>query len=62
MSYSAPFPGREWELTAHYFATGQLRFDKRLIFKKFPIEQVSEAFNLYKNPQHVKGKIMLTFE
>jgi L-iditol 2-dehydrogenase len=62
MSYSAPFPGREWELTAHYFATGQLRFDKRLIFKKFPIEQVGEAFNLYKNPQDVKGKIMLTFE
>lgn len=27
MSYSAPFPGKEWELTAHYFATGQLKFD-----------------------------------
>ena len=28
MSYSAPYPGREWELTAHYFATGQLKFDR----------------------------------
>jgi L-iditol 2-dehydrogenase len=27
MSYSAPFPGKEWELVAHYFATGQLKFD-----------------------------------
>ena len=24
MSYSAPFPGEEWTLTAHYFSTGQL--------------------------------------
>ena len=23
MSYSSPFPGKEWDLTAHYFATGQ---------------------------------------
>ena len=27
MSYSSPFPGKEWDLTAHYFATGQLKFD-----------------------------------
>ena len=36
MSYSAPFPGREWELTAHYFATGQLKFDPGFIYKKCP--------------------------
>ena len=33
MSYSAPFPGKEWELTAHYFKTGQLKFDPGFIFK-----------------------------
>ena len=27
MSYSAPFPGHEWELVAHYFKTGELKFD-----------------------------------
>ncbi|MCD7820559.1 MAG: galactitol-1-phosphate 5-dehydrogenase, partial [Lachnospiraceae bacterium] len=27
MSYSAPFPGHEWELVAHYFATGDLKMD-----------------------------------
>lgn len=31
MSYSAPFPGKEWTLTAHYFATGQLKFDPAFI-------------------------------
>ena len=36
MSYSAPFPGKEWELTAHYFATGALRFDPEFIFRYFP--------------------------
>jgi L-iditol 2-dehydrogenase len=62
MSYSAPFPGREWQLTAHYFATGQLRFDERLIFKKFPVDRVDEAFALFHNPKDVKGKIMLVFD
>ena len=59
MSYSAPFPGKEWELTAHYFATGQLRFDPELIFRTFPLSQAAEAFALYKEPGGVKGKIML---
>lgn len=59
MSYSAPFPGKEWELVAHYFATGQLKFDDELIFKRFPLEKASEAFALYKNPAQVKGKVML---
>ncbi len=59
MSYSAPFPGCEWSLTAHYFATGELKFDPAFIFKKYPMEQVSEAFMLYKNPSEVHGKIML---
>ena len=59
MSYSAPFPGEEWELTAHYFKTGQLKFDEEMIFKKFSLSEVSEAFGLYKIPGAVKGKIML---
>ncbi len=59
MSYSAPFPGKEWELTAHYFATGQLKFDEGLIFKRYSMKDVKEAFELYKNPSQVKGKVML---
>ncbi|WP_070000945.1 galactitol-1-phosphate 5-dehydrogenase [Cellulosilyticum sp. I15G10I2] len=62
MSYSAPYPGKEWELTAHYFATGQLKFDEGLIFKKFAMQDVDKAFELYKTPGAVKGKILLINE
>lgn len=62
MSYSAPFPGREWELTAHYFATGQLGFDEDVIFRSYPFERAAEAFALFKNPGQVHGKVMLINE
>ncbi len=60
--YSAPFPGREWELTAHFFKTGQLKVTGDFIFKKFPLSQAKEAFDLYKNPSQVHGKILLVSE
>ena len=62
MSYSAPFPGREWDLTAHYFATGQLKSDPGFIYKKIPMSQAQEAFQLFKTPGLVKGKILLSNE
>ena len=62
MSYSAPFPGREWDLTAHYFATGQLKFDPGFVYKKIPMSQAQEAFQLFKTSGLVKGKILLSNE
>lgn len=62
MSYSAPFPGKEWKLTAHYFATGQLKFDPGFIYKKMPMSQAQEAFQMYKTPGLVQGKILLMNE
>ena len=62
MSYSAPFPGREWELTAHYFKTGQLKFDESLVFKKMPLSTIKDAFELYKEKGAVKGKILIDSE
>lgn len=59
MSYSAPFPGKEWALTAHYFKTGELKFHPDFIYKKFPMNEIDKAFDLYKNPAQVKGKVML---
>ena len=58
MSYSAPFPGAEWQLTAHYFKTGQLKFDDKFIFRKYSLNNAKEAFDLYKTPGQVRGKIM----
>lgn len=59
MSYSAPFPGREWTLTAHYFATGQLKFDPEFIHKRYPLSQAAEAFACFHHPEQVHGKILL---
>jgi len=62
MSYSAPFPGSEWSDTAYYFATGQLKFDESLIFKRLPMSRAAEGFEMYKTPGLVKGKILLINE
>ena len=59
MSYSAPFPGEEWFLTAHFLKTGQLKFGDGLIFKKLPLSRAAEGFALYKMPGAAGGKIML---
>ncbi len=62
MSYSAPFPGREWSLTAHYFAAGRLKFDPAFIFKRYPLSQAAQAFAPFHHPEQVHGKIMLINE
>ena len=59
MSYSAPFPGDEWTLTAHFFKTGQLKFDDKLIYRRYHMSEVALAFDLFKIPGAVKGKILL---
>lgn len=62
MSYSAPFPGDEWELTAHYFKTRKLQFDDSFIFRKIPLSKIDEAFEMFKTPGTVKGKILIDSE
>ncbi len=59
MSYSAPFPGKEWDLTAHYFSTGELQFDNSFIFKKVPLSNIKDAFDMFKVPGTVKGKVLI---
>ena len=62
MSYSAPFPGDEWELTAHYFNTGELKIDDSFIYQKIPLSKIADAFAMYKEPGRVKGKILIDSE
>lgn len=62
MSYSAPFPGEEWKLTAHYFETGDLKFDPSFIYKVQPLSELAEAFTWFKTPGTVKGKILVDSE
>lgn len=62
MSYSAPFPGKEWDLVAHYFSTGDLKFDESFIFRKVPLSKIDTAFEMFKTPGFVKGKILIDSE
>ena len=59
MSYTAPFPGPDWTLAAHYLATGQLKTDPSMIFRRFPMKDADKAFDLFRTPGQVKGKVIL---
>ena len=59
MSYSPPFPGNEWTLTAHYFGNGELKLHDSMICKTMPLSEISEAFELFKTPGKVKGKLII---
>lgn len=59
MSYTPPFPGPDWTLIAHYLKTGQLQIDPEMIFKRFPMCDAAKAFDLFRTPGLVKGKIIL---
>lgn len=58
MSYSAPFPGREWQLALHFLRNKQLDL-KSMIYKTFALDDIAQAFELYMQPGTVKGKIMI---
>ncbi|MDY5497222.1 MAG: galactitol-1-phosphate 5-dehydrogenase [Anaerobutyricum sp.] len=62
LSYSAPFPGHEWDCVAHYFATGQLKGEESLIFKKLPLSEIQKGFEMFKIRGAVKGKILIDCE
>lgn|SRR5690625_824517 len=62
MSYSAPFPGKEWELTAHYVNNGELQFDDSFIYHKIGLSEIDAAFKMFKEPGRVKGKILIDSE
>lgn len=59
MSYSAPFPGKEWELTAHFFGNGQLKYHETMVYRKYHLSTAQEAFQEFKTPGAVTGRIML---
>lgn len=63
MSYSAPWPGEEWRMTAECMADGCLILDEDMIHAYYPLDQVKGAFKEYEvNTSTVKGRIMLSVE
>jgi len=61
MSYSAPFPGKEWDLAGHYFEKREILCEE-LVAHIIPLEQISEAFKLFSTSGKVKGKILLELD
>lgn len=62
MSYSAPFPGAEWDLTSHFFKTGELKYDSEMIDRIIPLSEIAGAFELFKRRGAVHGKILIDSE
>ncbi len=58
MSYSAPYPGKEWNLAAYYLKKGLIKVDK-LIDRIIPLQEIGEAFGDIEENK-VKGKVLLT--
>lgn len=60
MSYSNPWPGKEWEKTALYLSNDTLLIKDDMIYRMFPLNEVRDAFELIeKNRSLVKGRIIL---
>ena len=58
MSYSAPFPGEEWRLTAECVADGRLRIIDDLVHGTYGLDDVMTAFALFETPGAVTGKLL----
>ena len=59
MSYSAPFTGEDWDLTAYHFKKGDLLFPEEMIGARIPLSRIDEAFEMFKTPGRVGGKILI---
>lgn len=60
MSCSSPFPGNEWTTTAHFFATGQLKYIPEMFHAIYPLENAKKAFQEFLKKERPKGRILLT--
>lgn len=60
MSYSAPWPGVEWQKTAECMSSGELLMGDDMIYCHYPLSEVKEAFHQFEvNRSSVKGRVML---
>ncbi len=59
MSYSAPFPGREWSLTAEHFSAGDLGVTAEMIDTVYPLDRIADAFARFAGADRPIGKILV---
>lgn len=58
MSYSAPFPGREWTATSAYFADGRLRVVDGMLDGTYPLADAAAQLARFGVPGDVSGKVI----
>lgn len=58
MSYSIPFPGKEWSKTIECMNNGSLKYDERFLHYKMDLSNIKKAFNYFK-AEKIRGRIML---
>lgn len=59
MSYSKPWPGEEWEATDREFKSGRLKVTESMIYERYSLEDIGEAFALYKDDKKPAGKVLI---
>jgi len=60
MSYSPPFPGKAWTLSAHFFGKRRIKTDV-LISHRFKIDRIKDAFEVMTDNSVFSGKVMIVF-
>lgn len=59
MSYSKDFPGQEWLEAAKAISDEKIHIDDSLLYKVFPLSEIDQAFELFREPGAVNGKILI---
>ena len=59
MSYSAPWPGKEWQMSIEYMGSGELKYDDRLLDKVITLENTKDMFKSY-SKKKTNGRIMIS--
>lgn len=59
MSYSNPWPGKEWYETVKCMKDGSIKIYPELIYQKFPLKDIDKAFDLFKDDKKPGGKVLI---
>lgn len=59
MSYSAPWPGSEWDSVSKLFAQGALKIVDGMVDAIYPLRDAASAFARFEDPSSVKGKVLI---
>lgn len=59
MSYSNPWPGKEWEDTEKEFKNGNLKVTESMIYNRYDLNNIDKAFELYKDNKKPGGKVLI---